>query len=143
MQKTKWTKSEDIKREWYVVDAKDQILGRVASKVASLLIGKGKVNQVPNMDCGDHVIVINSKDIKMTRNKEVKKMYYSHTGFPGGFKEIRFDKLLDKDPKAPIRMAVEKMLPKNKLRPLMLKRLYVFADDKHNHNAQAPKTINL
>lgn len=143
MQKTKWTKKDDIKREWYLVDANNQVLGRLASKVASLLIGKGKVNQVPNMDCGDYVVVINSDKVALTRNKEVKKMYYSHTGFPGGFKEIRFDKLLEKDGTAPIRMAVEKMLPKNKLRPSMEKRLFVYTGSEHKHEAQAPKPINL
>ncbi|MBI2357148.1 50S ribosomal protein L13 [Candidatus Dojkabacteria bacterium] len=143
MQKTKWTKKDEIVRVWHLVDAKDQILGKVATKVASLLIGKGKVNQVPNIDCGDYVVVINSADIKLTRNKEVKKMYYSHTGFPGGFKELRFDKLLEKDPTAPVRMAVEKMLPKNKLRALMEKRLYVYPDANHKHEAQGPKPINL
>ncbi len=143
MQKTKWTKKEEITREWYLVDAKDKILGRLASKVASLLIGKGKVNQVPNMDCGDYVIIVNSGDIKLTRNKEVKKMYYSHTGFPGGFKEMRFDKLLQKDPTAPLVKAIDKMLPKNKLRPTMLKRLFVYSTSDHKHEAQMPKPINL
>ncbi|KKR05668.1 MAG: 50S ribosomal protein L13 [candidate division WS6 bacterium GW2011_GWF2_39_15] len=143
MQNTKWTKKEDIKREWYIIDAKDRILGHVATKVASLLIGKGKVNQSPNMDCGDHVVIINSAHIKLTRNKEVKKMYYSHTTYPGGFKEIRFDKLLAKDPTAPIRKAIDKMLPKNKLRDGMLKRLYVYSDANHGHEAQTPKPINL
>lgn len=143
MQKTRWTKKEDIKREWFLVDAKGKILGDVASKVASLLIGKSKVNQVPNLDCGDFVVVINSAQIELTRNKDVKKMYYSHTGFPGGFKEIRYDKLLAKDPTAPIRMAIDKMLPKNKLRDGMLKRLHIYADANHKQEAQQPKPINL
>ena len=143
MQNTTWTKQSEVQRNWHLVDAKDQVLGRLATEVASLLIGKHKVNQVPNIDNGDAVVVINSAKVKLTRGKETKKMYYSHTGFPGGFKEIRFDKLMEKDPTAAVRMAVEKMLPKNKLRPTMVTRLFVYADENHKQAAQNPKEYKL
>ncbi|HVX92728.1 MAG TPA: 50S ribosomal protein L13 [Candidatus Dojkabacteria bacterium] len=143
MQKTTWNTKENIKREWYLIDAKDRVLGRTATKIASLLIGKNKVGQVPNLDCGDFVVVINAKDIKLTNGKNVEKMYYSHTMYPGGFKEVRFDKMLAKHPTAPIQMAVEKMLPKNKLRASMLTRLFIYADENHKHSAQQPKPIKF
>ncbi len=143
MVKTTWTNKNDIKREWHLVDVSDKVLGRAATKIAALLIGKGKVNQSPNLDCGDYVVVINSSKVALTRNKEVKKMYYSHTGFPGGFKELRFDKLMEKDPTAPIKMAVSKMLPMNKLRDGMLLRLFVYADGNHKHEAQKPQEYKL
>ncbi len=143
MQKTSWTTKSDIKRDWYIIDVKGKVLGRAATKIASLLIGKSKVNQVPNLDNGDYVVVINAKDIELTRGKETKKMYYAHTTHPGGFSETRFDKLVQKDPTAPLVMAVTKMLPKTKLRDTMLKRLFVYSTDEHKHEAQQPKTINL
>ncbi len=143
MNKTTWTKKEQIERKWHLVDVKDQILGRSATKIASLLIGKGKVNAVPNLDCGDYVVVINSAKVNLSRNKEGKKMYYSHTGFPGGFKEITFEKLIEKDPTAPIKKAVERMLPDTKLRKSMMLRLFVYADENHKHEAQKPVSYNL
>lgn len=141
--KTIWTKEKDIKRNWYLVDAGDQILGRVATRVASLLIGKGKVEQVPNLDCGDYVVVINASRIKLTRGKESKKMYYSHSGFPGGFKETTFDKVMEKDPTKPITLAVKKMLPVNKLKDTMMTRLFVYEGSEHKQEAQKPTLIKL
>lgn len=95
--KTQWNKKEDIERNWYIVDVKDQVLGRAATKIASLLIGKGKVNIVPNMDCGDYVVVINSDFVKVTRGKELKKKYYSYSGYPSGLKVTTFDEQMKKD----------------------------------------------
>ena len=110
--KTDWNKKENIERSWYIVDVKDQILGRVSTKIASLLIGKGKVGIVPNVDCGDYVVVINSDEVKLTRGKELKKMYYRHSGFPGGLKEIVFADQIKKNSTKVIEMAVKNMLPK-------------------------------
>jgi large subunit ribosomal protein L13 len=143
MQKTTWTNKEKIERKWYLIDAKDQILGRTATKIASLLLGKGKVEAVPNEDFGDYVVVINSAKINLSRRKEVKKMYYSHTTHPGGFSEIRYDKLLQKDPTAPLRMAVEKMLPSNKLRDARMLRLFIYSDENHQQAAQKPEPYKL
>lgn len=137
--KTEWTKKEDINREWYVIDAKDQILGRLATRIASILIGKEKAEIVPNVDCGDYVVVINSDDIKLTRGKENKKMYYSYSGYPGGLRETVFSDQLKKDSTKIILDAVKNMLPKNKLRDLRMNRLFVYKNDEHKHQAQSPK----
>jgi len=137
--KTEWTKKEDINREWYVIDAKDQILGRLATRIASLLIGKEKPEVVPNVDCGDYVVIINSDQIKLTRGKENKKMYYSYSGYPGGLRETVFSDQLKKDSTKIILDAVKNMLPKNKLRDLRMNRLFVYKDDVHKHQAQSPK----
>jgi large subunit ribosomal protein L13 len=141
--KTTWTKKEDIERKWYVVDVKDEILGRVATKIASLLIGKEKPEIVPNVDCGDFVVVINSDDIKLTRGKEKKKMYRRHTSYPGGLKEIRFDEQLKKNSTKIIEMAVKNMLPKNKLRDGRMSRLFVYRGSDHKHEAQKPVEYKL
>lgn len=141
--KTTWTKKEDIERKWYIVDVKDQILGRVATKIASLLIGKEKTDIVPNVDCGDYVVVLNSDNIKLTRGKELKKMYYRHSGYPGGFKETRFDEQLEKDSTKIIVDAVKKMLPQNKLTDKRIARLVVYKDSNHKHTAQNPVVIKL
>jgi len=141
--KTDWTKKEDIQRKWYVVDVKDQILGRAATQIASLLIGKNKPEIVPNVDCGDFVIVINSDDIKLTRGKEKKKFYRRHSGYPGGFKEIRFDEQLKKDSTKIINLAVKNMLPQNKLKDDRMSRLFVYKGSEHKHTAQKPEEYKL
>lgn len=141
--KTTWTKKEDIERKWYIIDVKDQILGRAATKIASLLIGKEKTDIVPNVDCGDYVVVLNSDNIKLTRGKELKKMYYRHSGYPGGFKETRFDEQLEKDSTKIIVDAVKKMLPQNKLTDKRIARLVVYKDSNHKHTAQNPVVIKL
>jgi large subunit ribosomal protein L13 len=141
--KTQWTKKEDIERKWYVVDVKDQILGRAATQIASLLIGKSKPEIVPNVDCGDFVIVLNSDEIKLTRGKEKKKMYRRHTGYPGALKEIRFDEQLKKDSTKIIDLAVKNMLPKNKLRDGRMSRLFVYKGSEHKHEAQKPQEYKL
>ena len=141
--KTTWTKESDIDRKWYLVDVKDQILGRVATKIASLLIGKEKTEIVPNVDCGDYVVVINSDNVKLTRGKELKKMYYRHSGYPGGFKETRFDQQLEKDSTKIITDAVKNMLPQNKLKDVRIARLIFYKGSEHKHSAQNPVTIKL
>lgn len=141
--KTQWTRKEDIERKWYVIDAKDQILGRVATQIASLLIGKAKPEIVPNVDCGDFVIVINSDDIKLTRGKEKKKMYYHHTSYPGGLKEVRFDQMMARNSAKVIELAVNNMLPKNKLRDGRMNRLFVYKGSEHKHEAQKPVEYKL
>ncbi len=138
MQKTTYIKKSEITRKWYLIDASNKVLGRIATEIASLLIGKKKVELTNGVDVGDYVVVINASKIELTRGKETKKMYYSHTTHPGGFKEIRYDKLVAKDPTAPLLMAVTKMIPKNKLRDNVLARLHIYADENHKHEAQQP-----
>jgi large subunit ribosomal protein L13 len=141
--KTEWTKKEDIKREWHIVDVKDLILGRAATKIASILIGKEKPEIVPNVDVGDYVVVINSDNVKLTRGKENKKIYYSHSGYPGGLKETVFKDQLEKDSTKIIISAVKNMLPKNKLRDNRMARLFVYKGSEHKHEAQQPKEYKL
>jgi large subunit ribosomal protein L13 len=141
--KTTWTTQKDITRKWYVVDVKGKVLGRVSTQIASLLIGKNKVEQVPNLDCGDYVVVLNSDKIKLTRGKEKKKTYFRHSGYPGGAKEITFDKQMLKNSKFVIEKAVTNMLPNNKLRSSMLTRLFVYEGTEHSHEAQKPEVFNL
>lgn len=143
MYKTKWTKKEEIERKWYIIDAKDQILGRLSTVVAELLMGKKKSNYVPNIDCGDYVIVINSSEIKLTRDKENKKMYYRHSGYMGGLKEIKFAEMKKSNPNFIIERAVKLMLPDNKLRTDRINRLFVYSGTEHNQKAQKPEEIKL
>lgn len=141
--KTESSKKEDLTREWYVIDAKDQILGRVATKIASLLIGKGKANITPHVDGGDFVIVLNSDLVKLTRGKELKKIYYKHSGFPGGLKETVFADQIKKDSRRVIELAVKNMLPKNKLRDGRFSRLFVYKGGEHKNEAQKPIEYKL
>ena len=141
--KTTWTKKEDVTRSWYMVDVKDQILGKAATKIASLLIGKAKVEAVPNVDCGDYVIVLNADDIKLTREKETKKMYYRHSGFPGGLKSTRFDEQLKLDSTKIIKDAVITMLPQNKHRATRMARLFVYKGAEHKQSGQKPVEIKF
>lgn len=142
-QKTSWTSKDDIDRKWYVIDAKDLILGRLSTEVASLLLGKKKVNRSPNVDVGDYVVVINSDEVKVSRNKGGKKTYFRHSGYPGGAKTITFDKQMEKDSTFVIEAAVKNMLPKNKLRDDRMNRLYVYAGSDHKHVAQNPQEYKL
>ena len=129
--KTKATKISEVKRDWHFVDADDQILGRMATGIAKFLMGKDKPYFVKYLDCGDYVVVVNAKNVKVTGRKASLKVYPRHSGYPGGFKEIPFEKQLKKDPTQIIRHAVSGMLPKNKQRDKRLSRLKVFADEKH------------
>jgi len=129
--RTKSTKKSEIKRNWHLIDAKDQILGRLSTKIASLLMGKHKPYYVSHLDCGDYVVVVNAADVQVSGRKRKQKMYYRHSGYPGGFKEISFEQQMAKDPRKVIHHAVAGMLPKNKLRDQRLARLKIFVDEKH------------
>ncbi len=123
---------KDIKREWYIVDAKGQILGRLATKVASTLYGKGKKNFMPNIDMGDYVVLINAKDVKVTGRKMENKIYWRHTGYPGGIRKKTLKEILRTKPEEAVKKAVKGMLPKNKIAREAFKRLRVFAGESHN-----------
>lgn len=143
MTKTQIAKKERIKRKWYIVDADGQILGRLASKVAKILMGKHKPIYSPNVDTGDFVIVINAEKIKVTGKKLQEKIYYKHTGYMGHLKEEKLISLLTRRPEAVIRFAVEGMLPKNSLGRKMLKKLKIYRGPNHPHEAQKPEFLNL
>jgi len=125
------TRQQDIKRNWHLFNVKDQILGRIASQMAQKLIGKNKPYYVSHLDCGDHVVVINASQVKVTGNKAKQKLYDSFSGYPGGRKKHTFEQILRQKPERVIYEAVSGMLPKNKLRDQMLKRLYIYKDDNH------------
>ena len=141
--KTEVAKLENVKREWYLVDAQDLVLGRLASNVANVLRGKNKAIYTPSVDTGDFVIVVNADKIALTGRKLVDKTYYSHSGYPGGIKSITAGKLLEAKPTELIKKAVKGMLPKNKLSRHMLKKLKIYAGASHPHDAQQPKTLAL
>jgi large subunit ribosomal protein L13 len=134
--KTYSTKAGDVERKWHVIDASGQTLGRLASQVAVLLMGKHKPQYVPYIDTGDFVIVLNASKIKVTGNKAKQKMYYRHSGYPGGLKEVNFEKMLDTHPVRIIEHAVKGMLPSNRLGRAMYKKLKVYEGDSHPHEAQ-------
>ncbi|MFC1905714.1 50S ribosomal protein L13 [Chloroflexota bacterium] len=134
--KTYATKAKDIEHGWHVVDASEKTLGRLAAQVARLLIGKHKPNYAPYLDCGDYVVVLNASKIKLSGNKAGQKTYYRHSGYPGGLKAVGFEKMLQIHPDRVINNAVKGMLPHNRLGDAMLKKLKVYADDKHPHQAQ-------
>jgi large subunit ribosomal protein L13 len=141
--KTEVAKIEDVKRDWYLVDAQDVVLGRLASHVANILRGKNKAIYTPSVDTGDFVIVVNAEKIALTGRKLADKVYYSHSGFPGGLKEITAGKLMEKKPEDIIKKAVKGMLPKNKLSRHMIKKLKIYAGGSHPHDAQQPKQLAL
>lgn len=130
----KATKANEIKREWHLIDLNGQTLGRVSTQIAGLLMGKGKSYFVRNLDCGDFVVVINSKNVKVTGAKEQKKIYYRHSGYPGGFKQETLGELRERKSDDIIRHAVKGMLPQNRLRDQMLNRLKVFEGSEHSYN---------
>jgi len=133
----------EIERKWYLVDAEDRILGRLASRIATILMGKDKPWYTDFLDTGDFLIVINADKVKLTGNKWEGKTYYSHSGYPGGLKQIRARELLDKHPEQLVKLAVKGMLPKNKLGRRMLKKLKVYAGNDHPHQAQKPEPLVL
>ena len=143
MAKTYSQKSSEVSREWYLVDASELTLGRLSTKIAELLIGKAKPTYTPHIDNGDYVVVINAKDAVVTGKKETDKIYYRHTGFPGGIKDARLEEVRDKFPERIIENAVKGMLPKNKLQDERMKRLRVFAGSEHTHSAQSPKKVEV
>jgi large subunit ribosomal protein L13 len=141
--KTEVAKLENVKRDWYLVDAQDMVLGRLATQVANILRGKNKAIYTPSVDTGDFVIVVNAEKIALTGRKLADKTYYNHSGFPGGLKEISAGKLLEKKPEELIKRAVKGMLPKNKLSRHMLKKLKIYVGATHPHDAQQPKVLAL
>jgi large subunit ribosomal protein L13 len=141
--KTFSAKPDDVTRKWYVIDASEAPLGRVATQIATLLLGKGKPMFTKHIDTGDYVIVINAANVQVTGGKMDKKMYYKHSGFPGGLTELTMREKLDRDPTAAVWQAVRGMLPVNKLRDARLNRLKIYGGAEHNHEAQKPETISV
>ena len=139
--KTESIKSNEIVRDWYIVDAQDKTLGRLASSVAHILRGKNKVNFTHHLDMSDFIVVINADKITLTGNKQNSKEYWRHTGYPGGQKTVSYQKMLSDKPDEIIRNAVKGMLPHNKLGRKLLKHLKVYAGPKHPHEAQNPKEL--
>ena len=141
--KTYTVKAAEIKQEWFVVDAAGKTLGRLASEIAQILRGKHKPTYSPHLDCGDFVIVVNADKIHVTGQKLDKKIYYRHSGYPGGLKEVSLRRQLEKHPDRVITAAVKGMLPKNRLGRRMIKKLKVYAAPTHPHEAQQPKPLEL
>lgn len=142
-QKTYYPKPEDLSREWVLVDANDQNLGRLASRIAELLIGKNKPTYTPGVDTGDFVVVVNAERVTVTGRKLEDKKYYRHTGYPGGIKETSLKDMLARNPDRVIRAAVWGMVPHNKLGRALMKKLKIYAGPEHPHEAQQPKTLDL
>lgn len=132
-----------VKKQWLIIDANDEILGRLSSKIAKLLRGKYKPYFTPHVDCGDNVIVINADKVRFTGNKFTEKEYFSHTGYPGGQRRITPEQLFSKKPTALVEKAIKGMLPKNRLGRELFRNLFVFAGIEHPHKAQKPKKIDL
>jgi large subunit ribosomal protein L13 len=141
--KTYQAKKEELEYKWYLVNADGKVLGRLATELAKILKGKNKPTYTPHLDTGDFVIVVNAGKLTLTGKKMKDKIYYHHTGYPGGIKEINAEKLLAKKPTEMIRMAVKGMLPKNILGRQMLRKLKVYAGPNHPHEAQKPVAINI
>ncbi|TGD72116.1 50S ribosomal protein L13 [Mangrovimicrobium sediminis] len=141
--KTYSAKAEEVSRDWFVVDAADKTLGRLASEIAHRLRGKHKPEFTPHVDTGDYIVVINAEKVRVTGAKATDKMYYHHTGFPGGIKSISFEKQIDKAPERVIQSAVKGMLPRNPLGRAMFKKLKVYAGGEHPHAAQQPQPLNI
>ena len=141
--KTYMANPQTVERKWYIVDAKGLTMGRLASKVASILMGKHKPSYTPHVDSGDFVIVVNCKDLVLTGNKLLDKKYYHYSGFPGGMKEVTYKDLMEKKADFAFTQAVKGMLPKNSLGRKMLGRLKAYADANHEHVAQKPEVLDL
>jgi large subunit ribosomal protein L13 len=141
--KTYAVRANEIERQWWVVDASDQTLGRLATRVATLLEGKHKPMYSPHLDTGDHVVVVNAGKVRVTGNKLVQKRYYRHSGYPGGLKEESLQALLVRKPELVIERAVKGMLPQNRLGRAMFKKLKVYSGAEHPHQAQQPQAAEL
>ncbi len=141
--KTISAKPETVKRDWYIIDASDKTLGRMASEIAHRLRGKHKPEYTPHVDTGDYIVVINAEKVRVTGNKAKDKMYHRHTGYIGGIKSISFEKLIDKAPERVIQTAVKGMLPKGPLGRAMFKKMKVYAGEAHPHAAQQPQELTL
>ncbi|MBW6462747.1 MAG: 50S ribosomal protein L13 [Dethiobacteria bacterium] len=139
MRTTYMAKPQDIKRSWYIIDAANRPLGRVATEAARLLRGKHKPEFTPHIDTGDHVIILNAEKVVLTGRKLEQKFYYRHSGYPGGLKKIDYATLLEKQPEKALYLAVRGMLPHNRLGRAMLKKLRVYRNNQHSHQAQQPQ----
>ncbi|MGC8836803.1 MAG: 50S ribosomal protein L13 [Anaerolineae bacterium] len=136
-------KASEIERRWYVVDARGKTLGRLASEIAKILMGKHKPYYSPHLDCGDYVVVVNAAQVRVTGRKLREKMYYRHSLYPGGLKEIPLYRMLEKHPTRVLELAVRRMLPQNRLGRRMFKKLKVYAGSEHPHQAQKPEPLDL
>ena len=141
--KTFSAKAEDVSRDWFVVDASDKTLGRLASEIAHRLRGKHKAEYTPHVDTGDYIVVINAEKVRVTGNKATGKIYHRHTCYPGGLKSMSFEKLIERAPERVIQSAVKGMLPRNPLGRAMFKKLKVYAGAEHPHSAQQPQPLNI
>jgi large subunit ribosomal protein L13 len=141
--KTFVAKPESVQRDWYVVDAADKTLGRLAAEIALRLRGKHKPEFTPHVDTGDYIVVVNAEKITVTGNKALGKIYYSHSGYPGGLKEATFEKMIEKKPEMVLEKAVKGMLPKGPLGRAMFRKLKVFVGPEHTHQAQQPQSLDI
>lgn len=141
--KTVSTRPQDVEHDWYVVDAENQTLGRLATEVARRLRGKHRASYTPHVDTGDYIVVVNAEKVLVTGNKRTKKIYYSHTGYPGGIKATPFDSMIDTHPERVIEKAVKGMLPRNPLGRSVFRKLKVYAGPDHPHSAQQPKQLRI
>ncbi len=141
--KTFSAKPDAVKRDWYVVDAADKTLGRLASEIAHRLRGKHKAEYTPHVDTGDYIVVVNAEKVRVTGNKTSDKMYHHHTGYPGGLKSYSFEKLIERAPERVLQRAVKGMLPRNPLGRAMFKKLKVYAGNEHPHTAQQPQELQI
>jgi len=141
--KTFSLRTEDVSRSWYIIDAAEAPMGRVATKIAGLLIGKSKPTYTPHVDDGDYVVVINAAKTVVTGNKETGKIYYRHSGYPGGISDATVKEVREKNPERLIEEAVKGMIPKNKLASGRMNRLRIFAGEEHTHTAQTPKKVEM
>jgi large subunit ribosomal protein L13 len=141
--KTFNAKAETVERDWYLVDAKSKTLGRLASEIVRRLRGKHKATYTPHVDTGDHIVVINASQVRVTGNKVDDKIYYRHTGYPGGIKSTTFGKLIEKHPERVIEIAVKGMLPKTKLGRAIYSKLKVYGGSEHPHAAQQPQLLEI
>ena len=141
--KTFMQTKETVKRNWYVIDAENLPLGRVATKAATILRGKHKATYTPHIDCGDYVIIVNAEKVKLTGNKLNDKMYYNHSGFPGGLRERNAKTMIESYPEEMVERAIKGMLPKGPLGRAMYKKLFVYAGPEHKHEAQKPEVITI
>jgi large subunit ribosomal protein L13 len=141
--KTFSAKAHEVKRDWFVVDASDKVLGRLATEIARRLRGKHKAEYTPHVDTGDYIVVTNAEKVRVTGNKFKDKMYYHHTGYPGGIKSASFEKMQEKNPVKIIELAVKGMLPKNPLGREMYRKLKVYQGGEHPHQAQQPRQLDI
>jgi large subunit ribosomal protein L13 len=141
--KTKSANKATVNKEWYIVDADNEVLGRLASKVAKILRGKNKPDYTPHVDCGDNIVIINAEKVRLTGNKIVDKTYIRHSGYPGGQKSVNAETVMKKNPSKVVENAVKGMLPKSRLGNAIFKNLYVYNGSEHKHEAQKPKELKL